>query len=444
MGVAAAQEPGYPPEHREAGARAPQGGPTSSPAAARRSRPAGATCAATATVTYPGSAVRGTWSWASAPTCRGRSARASSGCRGVRGATSSSPPPRSTTPSGSRRWYARTRCRGDVRRRGAVDPAHVRRRAARLHRPFHLVAAARAPRRPHGRADRAVAAAALVDGRDLGRFTVRLAEGDAVGAVNASGPAVQTTWGEVLVLARDVTGSDADFAWLPEAFLREHGALPFGLPMVYPVPWREVELFALARAPPRPRAHRSRRHHPRHARLARRARGGDRRPGRRRRGRVAAGVGRALGVDRTGRDRERVRTARWPEQRRHLVVAGHLYEQGLVGRGDLEAELAVDGGQPQATPAAGEFGDVGLEAWWQRELAVVLERRDDRGAGVACASGVPLLLRGDATGVQVLRGIGPRCHRPVAPRAWNGCPAYPCAQGNGFCERPPGRSRACR
>ncbi len=77
---------------------------------------------------------------------------------------------------------------------------------------------------------------------------MRLAEGDAVGAVNASGPAVQTTWGEVLVLARDVTGSDADFAWLPEAFLREHGALPFELPMVYPVPWREVELFALARA----------------------------------------------------------------------------------------------------------------------------------------------------------------------------------------------------
>lgn len=89
---------------------------------------------------------------------------------------------------------------------------------------------------------------AFVDGRDLGRFIVRLAEGDAVGAVNASGPAVRTTWGEVLSLARDVTGSDAEFAWLPEAFLRDRGALPSGLPMVYPVPWRGVEPFALERA----------------------------------------------------------------------------------------------------------------------------------------------------------------------------------------------------
>ena len=89
---------------------------------------------------------------------------------------------------------------------------------------------------------------AFIDGRDLGRFTVRLAEGDAVGAVNASGPAVQTTWGEVLALARDVTGSDADFAWLPEAFLREQGALPSALPMVSPVAWRDTELFSLERA----------------------------------------------------------------------------------------------------------------------------------------------------------------------------------------------------
>ena len=89
---------------------------------------------------------------------------------------------------------------------------------------------------------------AFVDARDLGRFTVALAAGDAVGAVNASGPATPTTWGEVLAIARDVSGSDADFAWLPEAFLREHGALPGGLPMVVPVAWRDVEPFSLERA----------------------------------------------------------------------------------------------------------------------------------------------------------------------------------------------------
>lgn len=89
---------------------------------------------------------------------------------------------------------------------------------------------------------------AFVDARDLGRFTVALAASDAVGAVNASGPATPTTWGEVLTSAREVTGSDARFEWLPEAFLREHDALPSGLPMVAPVAWRDVELFSLERA----------------------------------------------------------------------------------------------------------------------------------------------------------------------------------------------------
>ena len=89
---------------------------------------------------------------------------------------------------------------------------------------------------------------AFVDGRDLGRFTVALAAGNAVGAVNVSGPATPTTWGEVLTIARDVSGSDAHFEWLPEAFLREHEALPSGLPMVAPVAWRNVELFSLERA----------------------------------------------------------------------------------------------------------------------------------------------------------------------------------------------------
>ena len=89
---------------------------------------------------------------------------------------------------------------------------------------------------------------AFVDARDLGRFTVALAESDSVGAVNASGPEVPTSWGAVLTLAREVTGSDASFEWLPEDVLREHEALPAGLPMVAPVRWRDVELFSLERA----------------------------------------------------------------------------------------------------------------------------------------------------------------------------------------------------
>jgi hypothetical protein len=36
-------------------------------------------------------------------------------------------------------------------------------------------------------------------------------------------------------------------------------------------------------------------------------------------------------------------------------VARHLHEQRLVALGDLQPQLAVDGGEPQAAPAAGEL-----------------------------------------------------------------------------------------
>jgi 2'-hydroxyisoflavone reductase len=89
---------------------------------------------------------------------------------------------------------------------------------------------------------------AFIDVRDLARFLVRLCEGDATGAVNASGPDRPTAWGETLDLAREVTGSDADFTWLPADFLRGRGADRDAFPMAAAYPFRGAEPYATARA----------------------------------------------------------------------------------------------------------------------------------------------------------------------------------------------------
>ena len=89
---------------------------------------------------------------------------------------------------------------------------------------------------------------AFVDGRDLARFLVGMIEGDATGAVNVSGPDRPTTWGEVLGLIRALTGSDANFTWLPEAFLRRRGADRDAFPMAVPYPYRGAAPCDLTRA----------------------------------------------------------------------------------------------------------------------------------------------------------------------------------------------------
>ncbi len=89
---------------------------------------------------------------------------------------------------------------------------------------------------------------AFVDVRDLGRFTVDLAGGDATGAVNVAGPAAPTTWGEVLETARAITGSDAAFAWVPWEVLDAQSVGRSGLPMVVPFPFRGEPPVSLERA----------------------------------------------------------------------------------------------------------------------------------------------------------------------------------------------------
>ena len=58
----------------------------------------------------------------------------------------------------------------------------------------------------------------IVDGRDLGDWIVRMVEARATGAYNATGPEALTMRG-MLETCRAVSGSDAEFVWVPDDFL---------------------------------------------------------------------------------------------------------------------------------------------------------------------------------------------------------------------------------
>lgn len=67
----------------------------------------------------------------------------------------------------------------------------------------------------------------IIDVRDLADWTVAMAERRATGAYNATGPAAPLTMGEVLETCREVTGSDARFTWVDDAFLLGQGVGPW-------------------------------------------------------------------------------------------------------------------------------------------------------------------------------------------------------------------------
>lgn len=75
----------------------------------------------------------------------------------------------------------------------------------------------------------------MVDARDLGSWLVHCGQFCVAGAVAASGPPGQTSFGELLGAARDVTRADATFVWADDAFLVAQGVepwieLPYWLP----------------------------------------------------------------------------------------------------------------------------------------------------------------------------------------------------------------------
>ncbi len=67
----------------------------------------------------------------------------------------------------------------------------------------------------------------LIDARDMANWIVRMVEAHHTGVYNVAGPATTLTMGQLLETCRMATGSDAQFVWADEAFLLEHGVVPF-------------------------------------------------------------------------------------------------------------------------------------------------------------------------------------------------------------------------
>jgi 2'-hydroxyisoflavone reductase len=64
--------------------------------------------------------------------------------------------------------------------------------------------------------------AQVIDARDLGEWTIRLAETRTIGAFNAAGPAQPLTMGAMFDAIKAGTRSDARFEWVPASFLTEN------------------------------------------------------------------------------------------------------------------------------------------------------------------------------------------------------------------------------
>lgn len=84
--------------------------------------------------------------------------------------------------------------------------------------------------------DRPEAPVQFIDVRDLAEWTIRMVEEGRTGVYNATGPDSTLTMGEVLETSRTVSGSNAEFEWVPEDFLLERNVAP----------WMELPLWVPA------------------------------------------------------------------------------------------------------------------------------------------------------------------------------------------------------
>jgi 2'-hydroxyisoflavone reductase len=75
----------------------------------------------------------------------------------------------------------------------------------------------------------------LLDARDLAEWMLTLAQSGTVGVYNAAGPGAPLSMGTLLEACRQVTGSEASLTWVTDAFLLEHGVVPYSeLPLWVP------------------------------------------------------------------------------------------------------------------------------------------------------------------------------------------------------------------
>lgn len=71
----------------------------------------------------------------------------------------------------------------------------------------------------------------FIDARDLAAWVVRMTERRETGVFNATGPEKALSTRELLETCREVSGSDATFTWVSDAFLQENGV---HLPLWWP------------------------------------------------------------------------------------------------------------------------------------------------------------------------------------------------------------------
>ena len=75
----------------------------------------------------------------------------------------------------------------------------------------------------------------VIDARDLAEWIVRMAEDRTPGVFNATGAEDGLTFGRMLDVCRTVSGSDARFRWMDEAYLLDRGVQPWSeLPLWIP------------------------------------------------------------------------------------------------------------------------------------------------------------------------------------------------------------------
>lgn len=75
-----------------------------------------------------------------------------------------------------------------------------------------------------GKPDRPVQ---FINARDLADWIIKMVENRIAGTYNATGPSDTLTMGEFLETCRLVTGSDARFTWIDDAFLLDHQVIAF-------------------------------------------------------------------------------------------------------------------------------------------------------------------------------------------------------------------------
>lgn len=88
-----------------------------------------------------------------------------------------------------------------------------------------------------------------IDVRDLAAWTVRMVEQKATGVYNTIGPEPETTMGATLESCRRISGSNAAFTWVDEAFLLENEVGAYvEMPLWVPEEYRAFDAFSADKA----------------------------------------------------------------------------------------------------------------------------------------------------------------------------------------------------